>query len=106
MTLSFPHAVGGNPITLSEESANGQPGCPTKAFGHDRVVNGLGIRSNDNDRTNVPFVLYFLKFDLALERAEGSFVPSADASLDLSQDAGIAHKRVGGVARQALLQTC
>jgi len=45
MTLSFPHAVGGNPITLSESSVTGQPGCPTKAFGHDRVVNGLGIRS-------------------------------------------------------------
>ena len=47
MTLSFPPAVGGNPITLSEENVNGQPGCPTKAFGHDRVVNGLGIRSNN-----------------------------------------------------------
>src|SRR3972149_568094 len=45
MTLSFPQAVGGNPITLSEESVTGQPGPPTKGFGHDRVVNGLGIRS-------------------------------------------------------------
>jgi len=26
--VSFPHALGGNPVTC-------QPGCPTKAFGHD-----------------------------------------------------------------------
>src|SRR3990172_1300578 len=32
---SFPHALGGNPATLSAWSTDRQTGCPTTAFGHD-----------------------------------------------------------------------